>query len=222
MDDMAAPRSTRLLVLGIVRMLQPVHGYDVRRELLSWRADEWANVAPGSVYGALKTLERDQWIEVVDTAQKGARPARTVYQVTQEGEKEYHGLLRDSLWEAKAPPHPLLPALSQLPFTDRTDVIAALKARAHRLEGEIMLLRRHVERIEAGSGDPRTAEPHHVADMERLILNLSETEREWTQTLIQRIKSGDLDVWSSDSTGRAAFGAQQTEPPGGPAPDEDS
>jgi DNA-binding PadR family transcriptional regulator len=69
---------TRLLVLGVVRLLQPVHGYDVRRELLSWQADEWANVAPGSVYGALKTMERDGWIEAVETSQAGARPARTI------------------------------------------------------------------------------------------------------------------------------------------------
>ena len=41
--------STRLLVLGVVRIFQPVHGYDVRRELLSWRVDQWANVAPGSI-----------------------------------------------------------------------------------------------------------------------------------------------------------------------------
>ena len=51
--------STRLLVLGVVRIFQPVHGYDVRRELLSWRVDQWANVAPGSIYNALKTLTKE-------------------------------------------------------------------------------------------------------------------------------------------------------------------
>ena len=33
-----------MLILGVVRWCQPVHGYDVRRELLSWHADEWANL----------------------------------------------------------------------------------------------------------------------------------------------------------------------------------
>ncbi|WP_297611491.1 hypothetical protein [Nocardia sp.] len=33
---MAVP-ATRLLVLSVVRMLGPVHGYDVRRESLSWQ-----------------------------------------------------------------------------------------------------------------------------------------------------------------------------------------
>ena len=45
-----------MMILGMVRILQPVHGYDVRRELLSWNADKWANVQPGSVYHALKKL----------------------------------------------------------------------------------------------------------------------------------------------------------------------
>jgi PadR family transcriptional regulator len=55
----------------------------VRRELLTWRAEQWSNVAPGSVYSALKTLERDGLIEVVSTDQQGNRLARTVYRVTE-------------------------------------------------------------------------------------------------------------------------------------------
>ena len=55
--------STRLLVLGAVRIFQPIHGYDVRRELLSWRVDKWANVAPGSIYNALKTLTKEKFLK---------------------------------------------------------------------------------------------------------------------------------------------------------------
>ena len=64
-----------------------MHGYDVRRELLSWRADQWGNLAPGSVYSQIKTLERDGLIEVVSTQQEGSRPERTAYKLTGEGEK---------------------------------------------------------------------------------------------------------------------------------------
>ena len=35
---------TRLVVLGAVHQFQPVHGYFLRRELLTWRVDEWANI----------------------------------------------------------------------------------------------------------------------------------------------------------------------------------
>jgi len=86
--------STRLLVLGVVRIFQPVHGYDVRRELLSWRVDQWANVAPGSIYNALKSMTRDALLEVVGTDQVGGRPERTTYRLTNDGENEFQALLR--------------------------------------------------------------------------------------------------------------------------------
>jgi DNA-binding PadR family transcriptional regulator len=40
--------TTRLLILGLVKRLQPVHGYDLRRALLAGKAD----IRPGSVYHA--------------------------------------------------------------------------------------------------------------------------------------------------------------------------
>ena len=43
---MSSASTTRLMVLGVVRILQPVHGYDVRRELLSWNAENWGHIIP--------------------------------------------------------------------------------------------------------------------------------------------------------------------------------
>ena len=51
-----AATETRLLVLGAVRLFEPVNGYQIRRELLSWGVEEWANIAPGSIYHGLSTL----------------------------------------------------------------------------------------------------------------------------------------------------------------------
>src|ERR1700759_1594150 len=88
-----------MMILGVVRMMQPVHGYDVRRELLSWEADDWANVAPGSIYHALRKLPEEGLLEEVSTEQVGARPARTSYRITQTGEGEFQDLLRRYWWE---------------------------------------------------------------------------------------------------------------------------
>ena len=67
--------------------MQPVHGYDVRRELLSWSADEWANVAPGSIYHALRKLTEEGLLDEVATEQVGARPARTTYRIDAQGRR---------------------------------------------------------------------------------------------------------------------------------------
>jgi len=44
------------MILGLVRWMQPVHGYDVKRELESWQADEWTTIATGSIYHALRKM----------------------------------------------------------------------------------------------------------------------------------------------------------------------
>lgn len=187
---------TRLLVLGVIRLLQPVHGYEVRRELLSWQADEWANIAPGSVYGALKTMERDGWIEAVETSQSGARPARTSYRVTAEGEKEFHNLLNATWRHARSENHPLLPAVALMPFADRDTVISHLEARALELEADAKRTQTQIAHIQGGTGDPAKGAPYHTAEMLRLTLARTEAELAWTRNLINRLQTGTLDPWA--------------------------
>src|SRR5215813_10873674 len=86
--------TTRMMILGLVSWMQPVHGYDVRRELLSWSADKWANVQPGSIYHALRKLSEEGLLREVSTEQVGARPARTTYEITEKGSAEFQSQLR--------------------------------------------------------------------------------------------------------------------------------
>jgi DNA-binding PadR family transcriptional regulator len=76
----------RILVLGVVHGSGQAHGYQVRRELLSWRADVWAKVAPGSIYQALRTLTKHGLLEPVATEAGAGGPERTVYRITPDGE----------------------------------------------------------------------------------------------------------------------------------------
>lgn len=178
--------STRLLVLGAVRILQPVHGYDVRRELLTWRAEQWANVAPGSVYSALKTLERDGLIEVVGTGQEGARPARTTYRVTPEGDKEFAALLRETWWNVSTPFDPLMPAICFLPYMDRDELVAALGARVTQVDA---LIQAH--RYQPVGGDPAEGgTPEHVAELWALLDAYLASQAEWARRFAERLEGG--------------------------------
>jgi DNA-binding PadR family transcriptional regulator len=47
---------TRLLLLGAVALFEPVNGYQIRRELLSWQVVRRANTNPGSIYHGLSSL----------------------------------------------------------------------------------------------------------------------------------------------------------------------
>ena len=113
--------TTRLLVLGVVRLFQPVHGYEVRRELITWHASEWASVKPGSIYNALKSLTSDGLLEVVSTDQVGGRPERTTYRLTLAGEDEFRGLLRDAWWKVRPVIDPLMGAVSFLGMISREE-----------------------------------------------------------------------------------------------------
>lgn len=184
-------------MLATVRLMQPVHGYDLRRELLSWHAEEWANVQPGSVYGALKTLARDGLIAVDGVAQDGARPERTRYRVTAEGEKELKAMMRDALWAADQVKHPYYPIVSMFPFLNKDEVMSALRARIAKFEAELERHRYEGEGILSGNGDPeRGGIPYHVYDALRLAMLHVEADLRWSRETLQRIESGELDAWS--------------------------
>ncbi|MCZ7473207.1 MULTISPECIES: PadR family transcriptional regulator [unclassified Micromonospora] len=174
-----------MMILGLVRWMQPVHGYDVRRELLSWSADKWANVQPGSIYHALRKLTDEGLLRTVSVEQVGARPARTTYEVTPKGEDEFETLLRAQWWQLHEPPDPFVAAFSFLPAMPREEAAAALRNRAN-------LLRAGVESTRASldSDWVRTRKPVHVGWMFELWLARAEAESAWCERIAERIESG--------------------------------
>jgi DNA-binding PadR family transcriptional regulator len=177
--------TTRMLVLGVIRIFQPVHGYEVRRELMSWRVEEWASIAPGSIYNAIKTLAREGMLEVVGTEQVGSRPERTSYRLTSRGQQELSDLLRETLWNLAMPQDPLIAAVSLMAFVRRDELIAALEARAQLIKGGIA----HGEYAIAAIDDIET--PAHVREMLRLINARVGAELEWSAAFIKRLRAGE-------------------------------
>jgi DNA-binding PadR family transcriptional regulator len=177
--------TTRLLVLGVVRIFQPVHGYDVRRELMSWHAEEWASVAPGSIYSALKSLTKEGLIEVVGTGAVGNRPERTSYRLTTRGDQEFRELLRDTWWTVRMPQDPMVAAVSLVGFISREEAISALEARIAHIQGAVT----HSEYAITAIDDIET--PGHVREMLRLLNARTAAEIDWARAFIARLKAGE-------------------------------
>ena len=176
---------TRLLVLGVVRESGgPVHGYDVRRKLLARGATSWANVAPGSIYNALKTLVREGFLEDLGKDRQGARPERTCYRLTGPGEEEYQRLLREALRDARLPNHPLLAGLAFLPDVPPAELAETLRARADALSEQAAEARTMAKDIR---GDTEDGIPPHVAESYDLMATLQESEADWAAALADRI-----------------------------------
>jgi DNA-binding PadR family transcriptional regulator len=182
--------ATRLLVLGAIRILQPVHGYEVRRELLSWRLEERTNVKPGSIYGAIRTLEKDGAIAVHARERGGSRPDRTSYVLTQEGENEFQLLLREGWWTVKAPVEPFLPALSLMPFLPREELIAALRARIGALEAQLDAMGFMRASIRDGATGEDGGIPEHVREIFDFTSARTRAELEWSRELQRRLRAG--------------------------------
>jgi DNA-binding PadR family transcriptional regulator len=176
--------ATRMMILGLVQWLQPVHGYDVRRELLSWNADRWANVQPGSIYHALRKLAEEGLLREVATEQVGGRPARTTYEITEKGGNEFQALLRKNFWEIGGLPDPFLAAFAFLPAMSREEAVAALRARAKQLQAGNDHLR-SVNEVEWAK-----SKPPFVWWMWELTIDRSEAEIAWCERTAARIEGG--------------------------------
>jgi DNA-binding PadR family transcriptional regulator len=188
--------STRLLVLGAIRIFQPVHGYDVRRELLTWKVDQWANVAPGSIYNALKSLTKEGMLEVVGTNQVGGRPERTTYRLTPDGEAEFQALLRDAWWNVRTPLDPLMPALSFLPMMRKEELLAALR---HRM----VVARGMLEHMNFAVNELPTDKPEHIKEFFRLSAARVGAEIDWARALSERLERGEYPTADTYKPGKS-------------------
>lgn len=175
-------------MLGVVRESGgPVHGYDVRRALLARGATEWANIAPGSIYNALKTLVREELLEVIGTDRQGARPERTMYQLTKAGEQEFTRLLLENLRESRLPNHPLLAGLAFLPLVPRAELLTLVRCRADVLRARAADCRSM--RADILDSDPAGGGiPHHVAESYALLASLMDGEAMWAADLADRLE----------------------------------
>lgn len=184
------PSATRLLVLGVIRIMQPVHGYDVRRELLTWRLEDLANVKPGSIYSAIRTLLKDGCVAVRSRDSDDSRPEKTSYVITGEGEKEFQLLLREAWWTVRSATEPLVPALCLMLFLPRDELIRALQARVARLEGDLDSAGFMRASIRDGATGADGEVPEHVREIFDFLSGRTRAEIDWAKGFQKRLREG--------------------------------
>jgi DNA-binding PadR family transcriptional regulator len=177
---------TRLVVLGAVRQFEPVHGYFLRRELMTWHVDEWANIQPGSIYNALKSLKQDGYIQENGTEAAGKRPERTIYQTTPNGVVELMRLLRQTLWTVETfDTKPVMALTSFMFLLSRAEVVAALKVRIAEIDAKVAS-----NGFDIGDVAKSTTTPAYVREIFELSSLRLRAEQEWARGLYDRILAG--------------------------------
>jgi DNA-binding PadR family transcriptional regulator len=91
----------RLMVLGLLNTQGPMHGHQIRRTAEMTSVETWGGVSVGSLYRELHRMEEEGLVEPVRSEQVGRRPARTVYRITDEGERELRILREQALTGAQ-------------------------------------------------------------------------------------------------------------------------
>ncbi len=174
---------TRLLVLGAVALFEPVNGYQIRRELMSWEVDKWAHINPGSIYSSLGTLTKQGHLHRHDLLE-GAREV-AVYTTTDTGRTELDLLFGRALETVEVlDPLPLHTAMSMCTMFDRETVVRHLSRRLVALEEHLAGLRaRHAATMAGGV-------PPHLARVLDLLVSQSEVERSWVREMVAELRAG--------------------------------
>ncbi|MFD6161047.1 PadR family transcriptional regulator [Nocardia sp. NPDC060256] len=176
--------AVRLLVLGVMRLRQPTYGYAVRRELLSWRAETWTNVKPGSIYHALKQLTQEGKLSAFGTEDSSEGPGRTLFNLTEAGEAEFRKLMDE--------------ALVSIDMEELGAGIAFMDAlpRAHVIE-KLREQRRRSDEARAGLLDMIPTfpggrhEPPHTTDLLELWSSVFGNLTGWTDAVLARLEAGE-------------------------------
>jgi len=134
------------MVLGMLRT-KPMSGYEMQQLMQESQMDSWAGILPGSIYHALKKMDKEGFVKVASVESTGHR-VKAIYEITDEGEKEYKKLLVDSFCQTSVHyPVQLYTGLSMLNLpnheADPNAIIAAL-------EEQIQELQKEMKKVEEG------------------------------------------------------------------------
>jgi DNA-binding PadR family transcriptional regulator len=159
---------TRLMALGMLGRYGAMHGHQIRRWAEVTQVGEWGGVSVGALYRELRAMEGEGLVSAVRTEQVGRRPARTVYEITSEGQFELGSLRTQALRNLEYGPDPVGVALSfAFHGADREEVRDLLRARRDHIAVAAQEVAVTRERgVAAGYLDPAQA-----ASMRRLELH---------------------------------------------------
>lgn len=127
---------TRLVVLGCL-MQWPMSGYQIKLMLEVSQTEQWAGILPGSVYHALKKLEKEGMVILKGTERTGNR-LKSIYEITPKGRDEFARLLRKT-WEKPCLHFPsnIYGAISFLNNTQLDEILPLIDQQIEMLKGEL-------------------------------------------------------------------------------------
>lgn len=127
---------TRLVVLGCL-MQWPMSGYQIQLILQVSQTEQWAGILPGSVYHALKKLEKEGMVILKGTEKTGNR-LKSIYEISPAGKDEFSKLLKEA-WQKPCLHFPsnIYGAVSFLDDTQLKEVLPLIDKQVDMLKDEL-------------------------------------------------------------------------------------
>ena len=125
-----------LLALAVLSLLsqQPMHPYELGRNLREHGDDRSIKFNHGSLYMVVGQLARAGFITEQETSRGGQRPERTVYALTDAGRQELRDWLRELVEQPQHEYPAFVSALSLIAALPPSDALGLLRARLSHLE----------------------------------------------------------------------------------------
>ena len=171
-----------LLILGVLHR-GDFHPYEIKRRLESAMVECYSDIDTGTLYYAIKQLEKDGSIMAVTQERVARGGVRTVYAITPKGRAEFQKLLHRQWAEEGPVAQTLYGALLFLHLADLRKVKTILRARIARLDGLIAKLgpiRKQLAPVMATGGIYLL---NHIDRQRRL-------DRQWLKDLLSEIEAG--------------------------------
>jgi DNA-binding PadR family transcriptional regulator len=190
------------LDLGLLAERGPMHGHQIRRTAELTNAEVWGGITGGALYAELRKLDGEGLVQVVREEQVGRRPARTVYEITEEGHLELVVQRDAALQVVFGSADPLSVVLLFAAGADASELSERLAVRRHRVAGQLEAMAGERERLTRQGVLP----PLAVAAFRRGELRL-EAELRWHEEFERQLAAG--------SPGRGVRALRDASAPGG-------
>ena len=180
-----------LAVLATV-VQRPMHRYEMASVMRARGKDRDMDIKWGSLYTVVQNLERNGYLETTGVTRQGARPERTVYQITDAGRDELVAWTRELIAEPQAEHTRFVAGLSVLAVLAPQDVIELLRTRLQTLTETVDSL--------TGMLDEASHVPRLFLIEDEYRIAMTRAEADWVRSLLDELTAGNfphLDAWRS-------------------------
>lgn len=171
----------RLLILGVLHR-GDFHPYEIKRRLQNAMVECYIDVDVGTLYYAIRQLEKEGLISPVSRERVARGGMRTIYKITAKGKGEFQTLLHRQFEEDGPVSHTLYGALLFLHLSDPAVVEELIRRRIARLDELITKLgpiRKELEPVLSTGGEHLL---RHIEKQRHL-------DRDWLKGLLADVKA---------------------------------